>query len=163
MVYFKQNYIFLRFQRGSNILQERGSKYFRGGGGGGANVNIELVNFRGGGGRNSGSTHAYDRSTCFFSEANPERQVFSCNGSFSIVALHNMIRYMILDISSHTYRDFIWNKHALKLKLWEAEKMRRSCTYMYILICLFLWPAFSRVLWMMSSCLSMQRVKATRR
>ena len=52
MVYFKQNYIFLRFQRGSNILQGRGSKFFRGGGGGGggggANVYIELVNFRGG-------------------------------------------------------------------------------------------------------------------
>ena len=35
MVYFKQSYIFLRFQRGSNILQGRGSKFFRGGGGGG--------------------------------------------------------------------------------------------------------------------------------
>ena len=74
-------------------------------GGGGANVNIELVNFQGtaGGGRgsgNSGSAHAYDRSTYFFSEANPERQVFSCNGSFSIVTLQNMIRYMILDILS---------------------------------------------------------------
>ena len=90
--------IFLRFQRGSNILQGRGSKFF--GGGGGANVNIELVNFQGGGSRNSGSAHAYDRSTCFFSEANPERQVFSCNGSFSIVTLQNMIRYMILDILS---------------------------------------------------------------
>ena len=34
MVYFKQNYIFLRFQRGSNILQGRGSKFSREGGGG---------------------------------------------------------------------------------------------------------------------------------
>ena len=34
MVYFKENYI-LRFQRGSNILQGRGSKFFQGGGGGG--------------------------------------------------------------------------------------------------------------------------------
>ena len=34
MVYFKENYIFLRFQRGSNILQVRGSKFFRVGGGG---------------------------------------------------------------------------------------------------------------------------------
>ena len=44
--------IFLRLQRASNILQGRGSKFFRGGGGGGgggANVNIELVNFQGGG------------------------------------------------------------------------------------------------------------------
>ena len=35
--------IFIRFQRGSNILQGRGSKFFQGGG---ANVNIELVNFQ---------------------------------------------------------------------------------------------------------------------
>ena len=43
-----------------------------------ANVNIELVDFQGKGVRTSGSAHAYD------SEANPERQVFSCNGSFFI-------------------------------------------------------------------------------
>ena len=75
MVYFKENYIF---------KVPEGVQHFMGGGGG-ANVNIELVNFHGGGGvRTSGSAHAYDRSTCFFSEANPERQVFSCNGSFFI-------------------------------------------------------------------------------
>ena len=92
--------IFLRLQRASNILQGRGSKFFRGGGGGGgANVNIELVNFQGGV-RTSGSAHAYDRSTCFFSEANPERQVFSCNGQFFIARATSDIRYMILDISS---------------------------------------------------------------
>ena len=78
-----------------------------------ANVNIELVDFQGEGVRTSGSAHAYDRSTwqCFFSEANPERQVFSCNGSFSLlerlVTLQNMIRYMIRFHSVHTYRDFI--------------------------------------------------------
>ena len=43
MVYFKENYI-LRFQRGSNILQGRGSKFFQGGG---ANVDIDFVNFQG--------------------------------------------------------------------------------------------------------------------
>ena len=32
MVYFKENYIFLRFQRGSSILQGRGSKFFQEGG-----------------------------------------------------------------------------------------------------------------------------------
>ena len=32
--------------------------------------------------------------------ASSERKVFSCNGSFSIVTLQNMIRYMILDILS---------------------------------------------------------------
>ena len=45
----KKTIFFLRFQRGSNILQGRGSKFFRGGGGGGANVNIELVKIQGGG------------------------------------------------------------------------------------------------------------------
>ena len=48
MVYFKENYIFLRFQRESNILQGRGSKFFLGGEG--ANDNIELVDFQGWGG-----------------------------------------------------------------------------------------------------------------
>ena len=80
---FKGKLYFLRSQRGSNILQGWGSKFFQGGGG--ANVNIELVNFQVGGGvQTSGSAHAYDRSTCFFSEASTERQVFSCNGSFFI-------------------------------------------------------------------------------
>ena len=30
MVYFKEDYIFLRFQRGSNIFQGRGSNFFQG-------------------------------------------------------------------------------------------------------------------------------------
>ena len=34
MVYLRKT-IFLRFQRGSNILQGRGSNFFQGGGGGG--------------------------------------------------------------------------------------------------------------------------------
>ena len=48
---FKGKLYFLRSQRGSNILQGRGSKFFQvggGGGGGGANVNIEFQ-VRGGG------------------------------------------------------------------------------------------------------------------
>ena len=48
---YKQNYIFLRFQKGSNILQGGGVQFFPGGGGGGGgggNVNTELVNFQGG-------------------------------------------------------------------------------------------------------------------
>ena len=45
---------------------------------------MELVNFQGGGG-GSGPLDPRKRIiTCFFSEANPERQVFSCNSSFSI-------------------------------------------------------------------------------
>ena len=89
MVYFKENYIF---------KAPEGVQHFTGEGGGG-NVNIELVNFQGGV-RTSGSAHAYDRSTCFFSKANPERQVFSCNGQFFIARATSDIRYMILDISS---------------------------------------------------------------
>ena len=83
MVYFKENYIF-KVPEGVQHFTGEGVQIFPGGGGGGANVNIELVNFQGGGVRTSGSAHAYDRSTCLFSEANPERQVFSCNGSFFI-------------------------------------------------------------------------------
>ena len=82
MVYFKENYIF-KVPEGVQHFTGKGVQIFPGGGGGGANVNIELVNFQVGV-RTSGSAHAYDRSTCPFSEANPERQVFSCDGSFSI-------------------------------------------------------------------------------
>ena len=35
MVYFKENYIIFKVPEGSNILQRRGFKIFRGGGGGG--------------------------------------------------------------------------------------------------------------------------------
>ena len=45
MVYLKENYI-LRFQRGPAFYRGGGPNFSRGG----ANVNIELVNFRGGGG-----------------------------------------------------------------------------------------------------------------
>ena len=73
MVYFKENYNFLRFQRGSNIFQGRAVQFFLGGG-----VWTPYPP--------SGSAHAYDRTTFqVFSKANPEGQVFSCNGSFSIV------------------------------------------------------------------------------
>ena len=104
--------IFFKVPEGIQYFTGEGVHFFPGGGG--ANLNIELVNFQGGGGlRSSGFTHAYDRSTCFFSEANPERQVFSCNGLFFIaqrlVTLQNTIRYMILDILSGStlYKDFI--------------------------------------------------------
>ena len=77
--------IFFKVPEGIQHVTGEGVQIFPGGGGGGANVNIELVNFQGGGViRTSGSAHAYDRSTCFFSEVNPERQVTSCNGSFFI-------------------------------------------------------------------------------
>ena len=41
MVYFKKNYNFLRFQKGSNTFQGRGVQIFSGGwGGGGPNANF---------------------------------------------------------------------------------------------------------------------------
>ena len=53
MVYFKQNYIFLKVPEGFKHFTGEGVQIFPGGGGGGwgeANVNIELVNIQGGGG-----------------------------------------------------------------------------------------------------------------
>ena len=55
MVYFKQNYIFLKVPEGFQHFTGEGVQIFPGGGGGvgrgggGANVNIELVNIQGGG------------------------------------------------------------------------------------------------------------------
>ena len=99
-------------------------------------ISIETLLFSSGV-RTSGSAHAYDRSTCFFSEANPVGQVFSCNGLFSIARAtsntykHDEVFYLDLHL---TYRDFKWSKHALKRKLWEAEKTCRSCTYIFDLL-----------------------------
>ena len=81
MVYFKENYIF-KVPEGVQHFTGEGVQIFSRGGGGGANVKIDFVNFQGWGVRTYGSAHAYDRSIRFYSEANPERQVFSCNGSF---------------------------------------------------------------------------------
>ena len=71
MVYFKENYIF-KVPEGVQHFTAEGVQIFPGGGGG-ANVNIDFVHFHGLGVRTSGSAHAYDRSTRFYSEANPER------------------------------------------------------------------------------------------
>ena len=87
MVNFLGKLYFFKVPEGVQHFTGEKVQIFPGGGGGGggrgANVNIELVNFQGGV-RTAGSAHAYDRSTCFFSEANPERQNFSCNGLFFI-------------------------------------------------------------------------------
>ena len=61
--------------------------------------------FPGGGAvRTSGSTHAYDRSTCFFSEANLKDKFSHAMVHFpllkGLVTLQNMMRYMILAILS---------------------------------------------------------------
>ena len=63
--------------------------------------------FQGGGGggvRTSGSVHAYDRSTCFFSEANPKDRFSHAMVHFPLlerlVTLQKMMRYMIMDILS---------------------------------------------------------------
>ena len=70
---FKENYNFLRFQRGSSNYQGRGITTFsRGGGGGGPDPLYP-----------SGSAHDSPNFQVL-SKANPERQVSSCNGSFSI-------------------------------------------------------------------------------
>ena len=77
---------------GSNIFQGRGSKFF----------------------------HAFDRSTCFFSEANPKDRLSHAIARATIdTSKHNEVHnsgYFIW------YRDIKWNKHALKRKFWEAEK-----------------------------------------
>ena len=82
MVYFKENYIFKVPEGVQHFTGEGVQIFFRGGGGG--KCKYRFCEFPGVGVRTSGSAHAYDRSTRFYSEANPERQVFSCNGSFFI-------------------------------------------------------------------------------
>ena len=50
--------------------------------------------------------HAYDRSTCFFSEANPKDRFSHAMVHFPLLelllTLQNMMRYIILDILSGT-------------------------------------------------------------
>ena len=95
---------FLRFQRGSNILQGRGSKFFQGWGGGGANVNIDFVNFQGWG---SGPLDPRMRlivPLAFTVKPIPKDRFSHAMAHFSLlerlVTLQYMIRYMILDILS---------------------------------------------------------------
>ena len=92
--------IFLRFQRGSNILQGRGSKFFQGVGGG-ANVNIDFVNFQGwGSGPLDPRMRMIDPLT-FTVKQIPKDRFSHAMAHFSLlerlVTLQNMIRYMILD------------------------------------------------------------------
>ena len=102
--------IFLRFQRGSNILQGRGSNFFQGGG---ANVNIELVNFQGGGSEPLGPRMCMIDPLASSVKPIPKDRFSYAMTYFSLlkrlVTLQNMIRYMILDILSGStlYRDFI--------------------------------------------------------
>ena len=105
MVYLRIK-LFFKVPEGVQHFTGEGIQFFPGGGGKCYN---RTCSFPGGRVRTSGSAHAYDRSTCFFSEANPERQVFSCNDLERLMTLQNMIRYMILDILSGStlYRDFI--------------------------------------------------------
>ena len=76
----------------------------------GANVNIELVNFQGGGGGgsgNSGSAHAYDRSTCQSQKTGYLMQwlIFHCDTSKHDYG-HDS-GYFIWFYIVHTYRDVI--------------------------------------------------------
>ena len=139
MVCFKENYNYKRFQRGSNIFQGGGSKP------------IASVIFQGA--RTpyppSGSAHAYDKSSV---KPIPKDRFSHATVHFSflerLVTPQNIVRYMILRYILSgicwIYRDFKWNKHALKRKLWEAKKA--PILYIFILTCLFLLPAFSRAL-----------------
>ena len=110
-----------------------------GGGGGGANVKIKLVNFQGG--RGSGPLDPRMRMIDPLASSVkpiPKDRFSHAMAHFSLlerlVALQNMIRYMILDIlSDGSTLYFIWNKHALIRKLWEAEK---NAPILYIYICI---------------------------
>ena len=110
IIYFKENYNFLRFQRGSIIFfLGGGSKFFQGCG---VQMLISIETYRicdfpGGPGPPypSGSAHAYDRSTC-------DIQIFITKDSFffhaivhfpfpeHLVTPQNMMRYMILQYVS---------------------------------------------------------------
>ena len=98
--------IFLRFQRGSNILQGRGSKFFQGGGGGGggANVDIDFVNFQGWGSGPLDPRMRMMNPLAFTVKPIPKDRFSHAMAHLSLlerlVTLQNMIRYMILDISS---------------------------------------------------------------
>ena len=96
--------IFLRFQRGSNILQGRGSKFFQGGGGGGVNVNIDFVNFQGWGSGPLDPRMRIIDPLAFTVKPIPKDRFSHAMVHFSLlerlVTLQNMIRYMILDILS---------------------------------------------------------------
>ena len=92
--------IFLRFQRGSNILQGRGSKFFQGG----ANVNIDFVNFQGWGSGPLDPRMRMIGPLAFTVKSIPKDRFSHAMAHFSflerLVTLQNMIRYMILDILS---------------------------------------------------------------
>ena len=81
MVYFKENYIF-KVPEGVQHFTGEGVKIFPGGGG--ANINIDFVNFQGWGSGPLDPRMRMIDPLAFYSEANPERKVFSCNGSFFI-------------------------------------------------------------------------------
>ena len=93
--------IFLRFQRGSNILQGGGVQIFSGGG---ANVNIDFVNFQGWGSGPLDPRMRMIDPLAFTVKPIPKDRFSHAMAHFSLlerlVTLQNMIRYMILDILS---------------------------------------------------------------
>ena len=109
MVCFKEIYIFfkgggLTFYRGGDPIFSRG---------GGANVNIELVNFQGGGSEPLGPRIRMIDPLASSVKPIPKDRFSHAMTYFSLlerlVTLQNMIRYMILDILSGStlYRDFL--------------------------------------------------------
>ena len=96
--------IFLRFQRGSNILQGRGSKFFQGGGG--ANVNIDFVNFQGWGSGPLDPRMRMIDPLAFTVKPIPKDRLSHAMAHFSLLERHDS-GYFIWFYIVHTYRDFI--------------------------------------------------------
>ena len=93
--------IYLRFQRGSNILQGRGSKFFQGGGG---KRLYRFCEFPGVGYRPLDPRMRMIDPLAFTVKPIPKDRFSHAMAHFSLlerlVTLQNMIRYMILDILS---------------------------------------------------------------
>ena len=85
MVYFKENYIF-KVPEGVQHFTGKGVQFFPGGGGGGGKCLYRFCEFPGVGVRTSGSAHAYDRSTRFYSEPIPKDRFSHAMAHFSLLA-----------------------------------------------------------------------------
>ena len=104
MVYFKENYLF-KVPEGVQHFTGEGVQIFsRGGGVGGANVNIDFVNFQGWGSGPLDPRMRMIDPLAFTVKPIPKDRFSHAMAHFSLlerlVTLQNMIRYMILDISS---------------------------------------------------------------
>ena len=100
MVYFKENYIF-KVPEGVQHFTGEGVQFFPGGV---ANVNIDFVNFQGWGSGPLDPRMRMIDPLAFTVKPIPKDRFSHAMAHFSLlerlVTLQNMIRYMILDISS---------------------------------------------------------------